>query len=78
MIGQDGQDFDNNQSKLNIVPISCLKLPFLNMLRGTVVGMTALFGFIKPSYGVIYAGASVGIICFLLGFLAIATISETQ
>ncbi len=49
-----------------------------NMVRGTVVGMTALFGFIKPSYGVIYAGASVGIICFLLGFLAIVTISETH
>jgi MFS family permease len=49
-----------------------------NMVRGTVVGMTALFGFIKPSYGVIYAGASVGLICFLLGFLAIATISETH
>jgi MFS family permease len=49
-----------------------------NMVRGTVVGMTALFGFIKPSYGVIYAGASIGIICFMLGFLAIATISETH
>ena len=49
-----------------------------NMVRGTVVGMTALFGFIKPGYGVIYAGASVGIICFLLGFLAISTISETH
>jgi MFS family permease len=49
-----------------------------NMVRGTVVGMTALFGFIKPSYGVIYAGASVGIICFLLGFMAIATITETH
>ncbi len=49
-----------------------------NMVRGTVVGMTALFGFIKPSYGVIYAGASVGLICFLLGFLAISTISETH
>jgi MFS family permease len=49
-----------------------------NMVRGTVVGMTALFGVIKPSYGVIYAGAGVGIICFLLGFMAIATISETH
>jgi MFS family permease len=49
-----------------------------NMVRGTVVGMTALFGFLKPNYGVIYAGACVGIICFLLGFLAIATISETH
>ena len=49
-----------------------------NMVRGTVVGMTALFGFLKPSWGVIYAGASVGIICFALGFLATITISETH
>jgi len=49
-----------------------------NMVRGTVVGMTALFGFLKPTWGVIYAGASVGLICFVLGFLAIATISETH
>lgn len=49
-----------------------------NMVRGTVVGMTALFGFLKPSYGVIYAGAGVGLLCFLVGFLAIATISETH
>jgi hypothetical protein len=48
------------------------------MVRGTVVGMTALFGFLKPTWGVIYAGASVGLICFVLGFLAIATISETH
>ena len=49
-----------------------------NMVRGTVVGMTALFGFLKPTWGVIYAGASVGLICFVLGFLAITTISETH
>ena len=49
-----------------------------NMVRGTVVGMTAMFGFIKPSYGVVYAGASVGLLCFLLCFLAISTISETH
>ena len=49
-----------------------------NMVRGTVVGMTALFGFLKPTWGVIYAGASVGIICFILGFLATITISETH
>jgi hypothetical protein len=49
-----------------------------NMVRGTVVGMTAMFGFIKPTYGVIYAGSAVGIICFLLGFIAIMTISETH
>ncbi len=49
-----------------------------NMVRGTVVGMTALFGFLKPSLGVIYAGASVGVICFILSFLATITISETH
>jgi MFS family permease len=49
-----------------------------NMVRGTVVGMTALFGFIKPIYGVVYAGLSVGLICFVFGFLAISTISETH
>jgi MFS family permease len=49
-----------------------------NMVRGTVVGMTAMFGLIKPSYGVIYAGASIGVVCFLLGFIAIITISETH
>jgi hypothetical protein len=37
-----------------------------------------LFGFIKPTYGVVYAGAAVGFICFLLGFIAIMTISETH
>ncbi len=49
-----------------------------NMVRGTVVGMTALFGFLKPTWGVIYAGAAVGIICFTLGFWAIVTVEETH
>ncbi|MBB6002529.1 MFS transporter [Arcicella rosea] len=49
-----------------------------NMVRGTVVGMTALFGLLKPSWGVIYAGTSVGLICFTLGFCAILTIEETH
>ena len=49
-----------------------------NMVRGTVVIMTAFFAFVKPSYGVIIAGASVGLICFLLGFWAIASIAETH
>lgn len=49
-----------------------------NMVRGTVVCMTALFAFFKPSLGVIYAGAVIGLICFLLGFLAISTIEETH
>jgi MFS family permease len=49
-----------------------------NMVRGTVVGMTAMFGILKPNVGVIYAGASIGLICFLLGFIAISTIEETH
>jgi MFS family permease len=49
-----------------------------NMVRGTVVIMTAFFSFVKPSYGVIIAGGSVGLICFLLGFWAIASIGETH
>jgi hypothetical protein len=49
-----------------------------NMVRGTVVGMTALFGLVKPNFGVIYAGLAVGIICFLLGFIGIITIPETH
>ncbi len=49
-----------------------------NMVRGTVVGMTALFGLLKPFYGVINAGASIGLICFSIGFWAIVSISETH
>jgi MFS family permease len=49
-----------------------------NMVRGTVVGMTALFGILKPSYGVINAGACIGLICFSIGFWAIVSISETH
>jgi len=49
-----------------------------NMVRGMVVGMTTLYGFLKPNVGVINAGALVGIICFSIGFWAIITIEETH
>jgi MFS family permease len=49
-----------------------------NMVRGMVVGMTTLYGFLKPTLGVINAGAVVGIICFAIGFWAIITIEETH
>jgi hypothetical protein len=49
-----------------------------NMVRGMVVGMTTLYGFLKPTLGVINAGSVVGIICFAIGFWAIITIDETH
>jgi MFS family permease len=49
-----------------------------NMVRGTVVGMTALYGFVKPTWGVIPAGVVVGLVCFSFGFIAILTISESH
>jgi MFS family permease len=49
-----------------------------NMVRGTVVGMTALFGYLKPTWETIYAGTAVGVICFFLGLLAILTIEESH
>lgn len=49
-----------------------------NMVRGTVVMMTFLYGILKPEIGVIFSGAVVGIICFFLGVIAIYTIEETH
>ncbi len=49
-----------------------------NMVRGTVVATTALFGFLKPNWGVTNAAAGVGFICFALAFIAIATIEESH
>jgi hypothetical protein len=37
-----------------------------------------VFGGLKPEIGVIYSGAFVGAICFILGGLAIYTIEETH
>ncbi|MFN3381905.1 MAG: MFS transporter [Runella zeae] len=49
-----------------------------NMVRGTVIFMTGLYGYFKPSVDVIYAGAIVGLICFVLGFYSTLTVPETH
>ena len=49
-----------------------------NMVRGTVVLMTSLYAFAKPSVGVLYAAAIVGVIAYALGFYATLTIPETH
>lgn len=49
-----------------------------NMVRGTVVIMTTLFGYFKQSFSVIESGAFVGILCFAIGLYSIITISETH
>ncbi len=49
-----------------------------NMVRGTVILMTSLYGYLKPGLAVINAGAVVGLICFVLGFYSILTIPETH
>ncbi|TCC88730.1 MFS transporter [Pedobacter frigiditerrae] len=49
-----------------------------NMVRGAVVLMTSLFGFAKPSVGVLLAGGIVGICAFILGFYAVWSIPETH
>lgn len=49
-----------------------------NMVRGLTFPMTTLYQFVKPLHGVIYAGAVVGLIAFVLGFYCILTIPETH
>jgi MFS family permease len=49
-----------------------------NMVRGTVVLMTTLYGSFKTSFAVTDAGALVGLICFVIGFYSILTIPETH
>jgi hypothetical protein len=48
------------------------------MVRGTVILMTSLYGYLKPGLDVINAGAVVGLICFVLGFYSILTVPETH
>lgn len=49
-----------------------------NMVRGSVVLMTLLFGYLKPGQGTILAAAIVGIIIYILGFYSTWTIAETH
>jgi MFS family permease len=49
-----------------------------NVVRGTVVLMTLGFSNAKSFFTIPQAGACVGMICFLLAYLSIITISETH
>ena len=49
-----------------------------NMVRGSVVLMTLLFTFFKPSAGTIMAGALVAAVCYTIGFYSTLTIKETH
>lgn len=49
-----------------------------NMVRGSVVLMTISYKFLKPTQGIIMAGAIVGFICFAIGFYSVLNISETH
>ncbi len=49
-----------------------------NMVRGSVAGMTTLFGFWKPGFGVIWAAALVGLIIYIIGFYSTLSIAETH
>ena len=49
-----------------------------NMVRGTVVGMTTLYGALKGSFSVIEAGIMVGVVCYAIGFYSTLTIPETH
>jgi MFS family permease len=49
-----------------------------NFVRGTVILMTLLFDYLKPTTEVIMAGAVVGLICFVIGIVSTLTIPETH
>ncbi|MCK9373642.1 MAG: MFS transporter [Sulfuricurvum sp.] len=48
-----------------------------NFVRGAVVPITTSFIFLKESYGILGAGAIVGIVCFALGIVALYYTHET-
>ncbi|GAB3896410.1 MFS transporter [Larkinella knui] len=49
-----------------------------NMVRGTVILMTSLYSYLKPSFDIVNAGIAVGILSFAIGFYSILTIPETH
>ena len=49
-----------------------------NMVRGTVVLMTAGYVFFKQHFSVIEAGSMIGLLCFAIGIYSIVSISETH
>jgi MFS family permease len=49
-----------------------------NMVRGMVIPMTGSYIALKPTLGIIGAGATVGAVCFALAFYCILTVPETH
>lgn len=49
-----------------------------NMVRGAVPAMTGLFHYLKPSVDVIYAGAFVALIAYIIGIYSTLSIEETH
>ncbi|WP_298351104.1 MFS transporter [Runella sp.] len=49
-----------------------------NMVRGTVVLMTTLFGYFKNTFSVTESGALVGAVCFVIGLYCTLTMAETH
>jgi len=48
-----------------------------NFVRGSLVAVSALFQFLKPSYGILDAAAITGTLCFALALFALAGLRET-
>ncbi len=49
-----------------------------NMVRGALVLMTSLYGFFKPSLGILLSGAVVGLLAFAIAFYSTLTVPETH
>jgi MFS family permease len=49
-----------------------------NMVRGTVVGMNILMGYLKPSFGLVISATFVGILVFGFAYYSTFTIAETH
>jgi predicted MFS family arabinose efflux permease len=48
-----------------------------NFVRGSLVGVSALFQFLKPGQGILGAAGTVGVLCFTLAFLSLVGLRET-
>ena len=48
-----------------------------NFVRGSLVGVSALFQFFKPERGILGSAAIVGALCFALALLSLAGLRET-
>ncbi|UPT74874.1 MAG: MFS transporter [Elusimicrobiota bacterium] len=48
-----------------------------NFVRGSLVGVSALFQLLKPQAGILHAAAIVGTLCFVLAFASLMGLKET-